>query len=120
MNTINKLLAKIEARAQRATPGPCEVVRFDNVSGSIAFQVEYQTADEHTILGWHNDLRNPRARFEAEFEAHARTDIPRLLKALRLALPILEEQAHAENTAFLYQRYASEALAEIERTLRGE
>lgn len=87
-------LREIELRCDKATPGPCEVVRFDNEGGSISYQVETQIGPNHKILGWHDDLQNPKARHDAEFEARARTDIPALCKEVRRLRSELDEYAH--------------------------
>lgn len=77
---MNKLL-EIEARLKAATPGPYEVIREDRDAGDIWFDV------------WSNDgsvahcgeIANLNAIKNAEFFAHAPTDIAELIRAVREA-----------------------------------
>ena len=126
MDEILKAIDEINQRASAATDGPCEVIRFDSDGGAINYQVETHTGEKHVILGWHSDLDNPKAKKDAEFDAHSRTDIPRLTKALRLAVEELEfiksgclvppdgGQPKLEDAI----KTASDALAEIEKVLK--
>lgn len=73
MTITQKELATIRERAERATPGPWRVVP-DNIGGFPIFDVQDRLDRSlvHTVE-------------DAEFIAHAREDIPRLLDALEAA-----------------------------------
>lgn len=104
--TLDQALSAIEARLATATPGPLEVVRFDNDGGEISYQLETKiTGASHCILAWYTDLENPRAKADCTFAAHAPTDIARLLKALRLCV---EQRNHAIRLAHRFGNRAEE------------
>jgi hypothetical protein len=89
--TLDEYLKQVSERSRRSTQGPCEVVRFDNGNGSISYQVESGFGKNHVILGNHDDLDNPNARADAEFEAKVREDIPKLLKIISVMREALEK-----------------------------
>lgn len=68
--------AAIEARANAATPGPWAGYE-DETSGERYLGLFYDGGNVQPITEWTGDQE------DAEFIAHARTDIPRLLAAVR-------------------------------------
>lgn len=72
---------EIEKRAKAATAGEIDVHRFDNEDGSISYQLQ---ADAGVVLGYVIDRDgNTRAKFDAEFFAHAREDVLALIARIR-------------------------------------
>lgn len=78
-------MRKVQAKA---TPGPCQVNRFDEDDGTISYQV--QQTKTGVVLCEFPDITspNPRAKHDATFDASARTDWRRVtewaLEARRL------------------------------------
>jgi hypothetical protein len=71
-------LMEIEARCDNATKGPWHTVPRRDNAGSLIYD---SIADsEHVAVA---DIWSHRGENDAEFIAHAREDIPRLLKDLR-------------------------------------
>lgn len=116
------LLEAIEARLKAATPGPKEVIRFDNVSGEIDYQVA--GGKPYVILCQFGDFENPKAKGDANLLAHAPQDLAKLLAIVKCMQAALERViAHdrrlpdfSDNPQTLI---ASEALAEASK-LAGE
>ena len=80
--SIEQLLAEIEARAAKATPGPCEYgARID---GSMWMSIGSPVTGPHVQADWEFGANN------AEAFAASRTDIPRLVAALRVAVEGLD------------------------------
>ena len=81
MKTLNDMLKEIEARANAATPGPWDnrCKEFSNSERARHIWSEY---------GWLCTLESPldSKEVDAAFIAHARTDVPKLLAMLRLAI----------------------------------
>ena len=91
-----QLLAEIEARA-KATPGPCEYgIRRD---GSMWMSIGDPAKGPHIQADWEFGEHN------AEAFTAARTDIPRLVAALRVAVDWITE---------------NEVLDRIESALKGD
>lgn len=107
-------LAKIRQRLQAATPGIREVVRFDEESGMINYQVE---ADN--IISWSTDDFNPKAKQDAEFIANAPTDIDRLLRVVERMLTQLELCAKTVRYFGSFEEH-NQTLADCEQILKGE
>lgn len=71
--------AAIEARANAATQGPWAVERWEDFAGKPSYYVD-------GVLRWREHLNTLSCEGDkdtAEFIAHAREDIPRLLAAVR-------------------------------------
>lgn len=100
MTKLETYLAQVKERAENATDGPCEVVRFDNDDGSISWQVEtHISADQdHRIIGWYSEHGdNPRIRHDAIFDAHSRTDIPKLLQIIEVYRSALDHYSKLQD-----------------------
>jgi hypothetical protein len=83
VNDLKDWLTEVKERADMATEGPLEVVRFDNDDGSISYQLETCiTPKNHNILAWYTDRENPKAKSDCIFAAHARTDLPTAIKVI--------------------------------------
>ena len=101
MSKLEKYLKEVKERCSAATEGPCEVIRFDNENGYISYQVETVLSNyrEHECVSWHSELTDPKAKANAEFDAHARTDVKVLLemveylhlKTRQMADPLLDK-----------------------------
>lgn len=81
-------LDAIKARAAAATGGPWETVRvYDNV-----YEVQLPDAPKPTESHFAtSDLQNRFLHNDAEFVAHARTDVPVLVAAVEAVLELHEE-----------------------------
>lgn len=78
-------LADIKARAAAATPGPWEAI--EHVGSEPAMSSVWTTEDgEHDVC-----LAEETLLADAEFVAHARTDIDRLLAVAEAATAVLED-----------------------------
>ena len=84
MTKLEAYLKEVKERCDAATKGPCEVIRFDNENSYISYQVETVLSNdrEHQCLSWHSELTDPKAKANAEFDAHARADVEVLLNML--------------------------------------
>lgn len=83
MSELSKVLDEIEARCNVATPGPWRAVHDDNnyehtVLTKSAFICE-TTYDQQS-----SSMKGTAYKEDAEFIAHSRTDVERLVKALRV------------------------------------
>ncbi len=88
MSDIETILSEIEQRAEKATPGPWTAIHGDSYDA-----YPHISAAGHHFIAYDATQQDPPVREErfdypgldadAELIAHARTDIPRLLKALR-------------------------------------
>jgi len=78
-----KRMNEILALCNKATPGPIQVNRFDDVVG-IDYQLQ-RSGKESTVLGRASDADgNWRAMKDAELWAQASTVIPELIKAIKV------------------------------------
>lgn len=106
-----KPLDEIKARMNAATPGP-----FSHFGGAVlkeGIKVVAECAGTETLL--------PEWADNAIFFSHARTDIPRLVKALERAWDILEKMKSASECDFNEMPYwANKAIVESESILNGE
>lgn len=84
MTKLEAYIKEVKERCDTATKGPCEVIRFDNENSYISYQVETVLSNdrEHQCISWHSELTDPKAKANAEFDAHARTDVPVLLEII--------------------------------------
>jgi hypothetical protein len=116
-----KFLDEIEARLNRATPGPWTMLY---TFGSKDLPSAIVHGDEsRTILDWTEKSNS--SCDDVEFIAHSRTDIEKLLKALRLAitdLKIIEvsEVVQANMSVLSWEPsaaniFAGKSLAEIKK-----
>lgn len=84
-------LFAIELRVQRCTPGPCEVNRIDEDNGEITYQVQSLfPITTGKVLGTYCDFDNPRAKFDAEFEANSRTDVWALINEIKAQRQLMD------------------------------
>lgn len=110
-------IAEIAERAAKATPGPWEMdddfsrhhMHYDEGERHVV-SIETGSAICGTTHGWENPNQSPA---NAEFIAHARSDVPALLMALRTA------NARAEGLAEAL-RDARTVFGEVVETLRKE
>lgn len=108
MTKLETYLAEIEARCEKATPGPWS----NDVDWDFVCQEPFDENKKAIASDCH--------RLNSDFIAHARTDIPRLLAALEKAI----EQRN-EAYARVYNVHSSQVPTkaedvEIEAILRGE
>lgn len=84
----NERLDAIKARAAAATEGPWETVRvYDNV-----YEVQLPDSPKPTESHFAtSDLQNRFLRNDAEFVAHARTDVPVLVAAVEAVLELHQQ-----------------------------
>lgn len=106
--TIQDRLSEIEGRANKATPSYWDWTYI--YSGEVVISAG---VNGQTTLGIMRDIE------DAKFVASSRTDIPKLVKALRVAISSIQRQAHPHIELFCKDR-AKEALTEIERILNAE
>ena len=87
-------LDAIKARAAAATEGPWETVRvYDNV-----YEVQLPDAPKPTESHFAtSDLQNRFLHNDAEFVAHARSDVPALVAAVEVVLAMHKEVQWAES-----------------------
>lgn len=80
--TLPTLLAQIAERAEKATPGPwTKVSSLPTYAIANGYGTDVVTATGREYRQWHPG-RHGCVVDDAEFIAHARHDVPRLLKAL--------------------------------------
>ena len=82
--SLSSLLDAIEARVKAATHSIKDVIRFDNDSGEIDYQVA--GGKPYVVFCQFGDFDNPKAKADAHLFAHAHTDLGRLCEALRVAI----------------------------------
>lgn len=96
--TTTERLAEIKARAEAATEGPWEHVRDSNehLADCPPTYESLVTADNGyvAVLDWGNTSTSP----DAEFIAHARTDVPALVAALEAVLALHSRVFDMNNT----------------------
>lgn len=81
--------AEIKKRADEATPGPWSTERHGApLPGDSWWTVIHHTGQVSRILS-----TRP---CDAEFIAHSRTDVPKLVAALKLAIEAMEENAYQD------------------------
>lgn len=125
MSTDMTWLTQIKERLKAATPGPLEVVRFDNEGGEISYQLETKiSANHHKILAWYTDLENPKAKADCTLAAHAPTDLDkaiRIIECYENMLSAIDRRAGSTSTqsgftdAVEVAQWARQALAEAEK-----
>lgn len=114
--TVDEILKEIEERVERATPGPWAVDENTNcIQEGGDPKVKYQRMIH--LQHWASE-NNPNAiikdqRANLQFIAAARTDVPRLVKALRIAMKYVSAMDYGEGLGHAY-------VMEIEKALRGE
>lgn len=89
MPTLPDLLSEIKKRADEATPGEwiehsAGLIREKNGDCDIARVYD------------HSSFRNGAVETNSKFIAHSRTDVPRLVAALKLAIGAMEENAYQD------------------------
>ena len=107
MKPLNQLLDEIEQRADKATSGPWGMDELESYDGDsvacwIIGNIQIETGDDWWISV------EPDYKGDAQFIAHARTDVPRLVKALRRCMGAMV-------------RYQDDILeSDLEQIMRGE
>lgn len=122
-----EMLAAIEARFLRATPGPIDVHRIDQGDGTIAYQLQqspnapWPGNDRERIgrrvLTQYDDLDNPDARYDAEFHAKAHDDVPWLLDAIRTQVVRHEQVVSAMQAAMDMAKHDADVISQREAAL---
>lgn len=81
--TLQDRLSEIEERAEKATPGPWKLADIEQESRSrLKDKAIYRRLGEYALATVHVDKKSE--LFNADFIAASRTDIPKLVKALRV------------------------------------
>ena len=121
MKPLNEILEEIEKRCDGATEGPWKTPGNEFNLDNVAMRnYENKTLDvwyPSPILVIDKDFVLP----TMDFIASSRTDVPRLLKALRVAINNLEyfnKRLDLEN--YEVEDYAKAALKQIESIMNGE
>lgn len=99
-DAITEILDQMQARADAATPGPW--VQYAYPGESTTQYISRATGDEAGICQMDGRLETRSA--DGRFIASSRTDLPRALAALRVALPKLD----------------AATLTKVEAALKGE
>ena len=109
-------LDEIEKRAEDATEGPWECSVGN--CGSIFGDLNTDHNGDNPFVGKVHGI-NPKTGINSDgkFIAHARTDIPRLCRALRKSIRHHERVAAADNEV---ARWSSRALRDIKNILEGK
>lgn len=84
MNVLKTYLQNVQARLEKATPGPLEIIRFDNDDGTISYQVESALGENHEIVSWHSEHACPKPKANAELIANCPTDLSTLLQIVKI------------------------------------
>ena len=109
--TLDVMIKEIEARAQNATGGPWRLFEGDCILSQIPSPDE---PDAYLPIGFCTCGNEGLAEKEnASFIAAARTDVPRLCRALRIAMQYLGVMDCGQGLADQY-------ISKIQQALRGE
>jgi hypothetical protein len=108
---VDKFIAEVKARAEKATPGPWHQWDKDWVVSPVPSQ-EIPGCNEGTA---YTVGKNQSA--DAEFIAHARTDVDHLVAMVEAVLPYLRDTA--EDDWARTENPAKELLAELDRIAAG-
>lgn len=126
MTDLTKLLNEIEERADAATEGPGKINHhpcrtLDNVEliaesfrSSLMASIEYDGGHDYYWIETDSGLKigefgnGPTSEANAVFWGEARTDVPRLVEALRVAIDAYEN------------RYVDDLSGKIQAILNGE
>lgn len=112
-----KPLDEIKARMNAATAGPYEVEKVDLDGGGIAYEVSARGGSFHVAFYEHNCLdQRITAKNQAKLYAHARTDIPRLVKIADGLLAFLD---NVEGST-INELDVSKTKEWVDRILKGE
>lgn len=113
-------LAEIEARAAKATAGKWAIEYGAVVTKHPDFQgISDGVFGAHSAICYTNDgeyIENSNYKADAEFIAHAREDVPALIKRLRKAEALLEEAQGYISESTEHQTYIDD---KIDRYLFG-
>lgn len=104
----------IAARCEKATAGPWQVLTEELVE---AAWINAATADDDLPIALFDFRSADENKANAEFLAHARTDIPRLLAALRSAHERIEHLLAANNREIEARIAANRELGELRAKL---
>lgn len=117
--TLDEELAAIEERASKATPGPWDYYAAQCCPDMGGVMNSSNTKCLKAVVGQRYD--HPASIEDAEFIASTRTDVPRLVAALRLAIEQRDELSEElEGNTFVLEFCKREDNAAILRALRGE
>ncbi len=114
MTLLDKYLLEVREREGKATPGPWVTCRYHQ-----------RLVEQFGSCHCHGDITYATKSTDAPFIAHARTDMPRLVKLLELAtraLRIIKEDGSTKHgTPSNYSAITADgALAELDRLTSGE
>jgi len=98
--TTTDQLAAIEARAQAATEGPWDYEPFDGAFGVYSLEMQ-DNGDLSAVIGYYASEGEGGSKADADFIAHARTDVPALLAMVR------EQQARLDAATAILDEWAS-------------
>mgnify|MGYP006902095367 CR=1 FL=1 len=113
MKPLNEILEEIEGRVNDATSAPWSITWREQANHPVI----------HSVCKKHGkSLFYPASHYEDEnsaFIMHAREDVPRLVKALRLAFEVLNQCKEDRHYYGSFKRH-SETIKQIESIMNGE
>lgn len=116
----DKFLASVKARAAAATPGPWSKTSALPMYAIAADKVDVVTATGREYRANHSGRHGCREA-DAEFIAHARTDIERLVAMVEAARKALDDVTwHARPDCLPALAIAEKCLAALDRLAAGE
>ena len=119
MNQLKTYLQNVQARLEKATPGPLEIIRFDNDDGTISYQVESALGENHEIVSWHSEHACPKPKANAELIANCPTDLSTLLQIVKIQNQVLETYALTNEIFPEYGDIARQAIEQVETLVSG-
>ena len=119
MNSLKTYLQNVQARLEKATPGPLEIVRFDNDDGTISYQVESALGENHEIVSWHSEHACPKPKANAELIANCPTDLSTLLQIVKIQNQVLETYALTNEIFPEYGDIARQAIQQVNKLVSG-
>lgn len=110
--TTDDIKAALE-RAEKATAGPWEVQRYTNYIGWGVYAANRGCIAERWYDTEQDEPYGSELNANSVFVANARTDVPRLARALLVAMEALEKVRIDEDHYYHLKRIATQALKEI-------
>lgn len=125
---LEEFLAQVKAREEKATAGPWDYEPTYVYSGKIhRVKLPFPEGQSHTFYSCGDGKR---ANEDAEFIAHARTDIPRLVKMVEETRSMLKAKGCDDSPAWsagtsatvthLHGCFRCALMAELDRIAGGE
>lgn len=114
-------LAQIEARADAATTGPWSHCLDELRNRTAVHRIGSSEVNADVAFTYRDrDGRGPGMQ-DAEFIAHARTDVPRLVAALRAVLDVCDglEEAHRVNPDQAFEFGLEEAAHQVRNAIEA-